>query len=1336
MIHTTIDLDKIIQLAIKDATVKKSLQKKASSMGTVDDLSPESRKMAAEMAALPKYKEIVDRVSRTNGIVNFVTGNQYQPLVEKILQLAIPPSTNDIYHMGVDFTIPGDYDVDARQYFGVSGASKETQLAAIMNLQNLILGTPVRLTPEYLAELGWTDDRLMEHYGRNEWPIIRKAFGMLKDREAEINRGQIKASMATAHKKIVEAYQEMRLNEAIRKKNEDNAGKPGYEPLRENPVLSVEQIQKLKKQFESFRSSYMALKAGVVGYVVDVLSQEAAATEDPATVAKYRSALGKFSAMVNGGEPNTYSQKIDRQKNGFMHWNPSSDFRQLFGTLQAQYRDSIKNPAALEEMKKTIAAFVQKMRGYTTSDREALAIKQKLLDIIGETPRVDAAQQIVNFRTNKAQISSLIRDFINRIKNHGSFVVFSNVDNSILTNPASATAQSSDDTRAASAINMVLREFKGSMESDETKGGSLVSGSKKAIILVSQEPLRSISNDAVVIDMSDMPVDGEEAKVIVRNILEAEFGGDYKETTLFKSEAAIEQAYNEKMQAVTGRSEAEKAEGKTRLRNEKQRELKLLDATLEAKLKLALPTDEAITEIEEMIVGLGQKQAIEIVRRTLQKCISYERDANGEPVSLKLEGNKWVADVMQAANKQHDDNVPGLSTRRPKVEFKDYIFAKKSSDPNDLNPLKWGDTVGSFAQNHREFMNLQKRIKEIDEEIVSIAAELAQPSLSVQMKEELEVRRANYMAARDRFAKEKMLLLTSLPHFMILYGKPGVGKTVFADALGSLFGFVIRSVNFSNAKDKWVGSTEKYTKRIMDVIKTCRNTVVLIDELDRMVHMDSASAGGGGASGNDASHPVDKGIIDALLKLTEDNAGELVEHNVFIIITTNFLGNFDKALESRAQRGGGVYEVQAPNDPEDYKKFLETFLNTEKKDTPKSPWLVHIKSYFEQEEVAQELSKLRNRPVTIEDYWKELDALIRSVDMDKICRIFAQRRLGFRALAALLRKSVLAHNSYELSKKQLARGETREILGMPFNTANLAKAASIAKDGSDNLLENTEGISEVSSELRNKINEKLKNTELQMAEQIEVVPPHEYTPEEVLALIDKKEAVIVKTGIFDGANEMGEVYLVDPATKQPKRDQVTKRLDQNFRIARVQIGLGGQIVKGYQVPYGMDLDKEMTAVEDKPVDFSQYETSDEIVGDPNDPNARRIPMIRRKPLEQPPVGRSMEELQDTGMIDMSEPSTSQTPTEGQPPVEENQVTNEKNKAGRKSTTDYYYDFLKKSGVFEKKAQAVAPKAQNVEQKPENPTRKLAGYGVYYYNQGQVFVAPAGPDEKPQILNAK
>ena len=117
---------------------------------TEEDLKATST-MVYKMVSLPKYSKIKTQLQSANGIVNFVTYDEFEPLVEMIFKTSIPPSANDIYHMGQGFTLPEDYFVDAKGFFGAQGGEVHP---ALDKLERIIQGTPKNMTVEWLKANG------------------------------------------------------------------------------------------------------------------------------------------------------------------------------------------------------------------------------------------------------------------------------------------------------------------------------------------------------------------------------------------------------------------------------------------------------------------------------------------------------------------------------------------------------------------------------------------------------------------------------------------------------------------------------------------------------------------------------------------------------------------------------------------------------------------------------------------------------------------------------------------------------------------------------------------------------------------------------------------------------------------------------------------------------------------------------------------------------------------------------------------------------------------------------------------------------------------------------
>ena len=85
-----------------------------------------------------------------------------------------------------------------------------------------------------------------------------------------------------------------------------------------------------------------------------------------------------------------------------------------------------------------------------------------------------------------------------------------------------------------------------------------------------------------------------------------------------------------------------------------------------------------------------------------------------------------------------------------------------------------------------------------------------------------------------------------VPMGMLFTGAQGTGKTFFATAFAGEA--QMTAVKLKNFRSKWVGSTEGNLEKILSVIKSLGQTIVIIDEADR-----SFGAGGDGGEGDDGT---------------------------------------------------------------------------------------------------------------------------------------------------------------------------------------------------------------------------------------------------------------------------------------------------------------------------------------------------------------------------------------------------------------------------------------------------------------------------------------------------
>ncbi|MFA5312529.1 MAG: hypothetical protein WC375_04300, partial [Methanomassiliicoccales archaeon] len=62
------------------------LEKKAASLGHFNDVVTDAdidkhARLVSELLKLPKYQEVINRLHQSNGVINFVTNNEFEPLV-------------------------------------------------------------------------------------------------------------------------------------------------------------------------------------------------------------------------------------------------------------------------------------------------------------------------------------------------------------------------------------------------------------------------------------------------------------------------------------------------------------------------------------------------------------------------------------------------------------------------------------------------------------------------------------------------------------------------------------------------------------------------------------------------------------------------------------------------------------------------------------------------------------------------------------------------------------------------------------------------------------------------------------------------------------------------------------------------------------------------------------------------------------------------------------------------------------------------------------------------------------------------------------------------------
>ena len=65
--------------------------------------------------------------------------------------------------------------------------------------------------------------------------------------------------------------------------------------------------------------------------------------------------------------------------------------------------------------------------------------------------------------------------------------------------------------------------------------------------------------------------------------------------------------------------------------------------------------------------------------------------------------------------------------------------------------------------------------------------------------------------------------MSGIPHFLILYGGPGCGKSAYAEALANKLGYDMLDVDFGQTGGGLVGQTETWSRALIESFKKMSN---------------------------------------------------------------------------------------------------------------------------------------------------------------------------------------------------------------------------------------------------------------------------------------------------------------------------------------------------------------------------------------------------------------------------------------------------------------------------------------------------------------------------------
>lgn len=721
-----------IDLIVNSRVVEIAMKRTAAHFGygeiESEDEMKNSSEMVFEMAKLPKYDDIKSAIKNSSGIVNFVTNNEYTPLVEFILKSALPPTNNDVFNRGFAATLPTDYFIDAKHFMNAANAQltgrdltpEQARQLSMQELETVIRGSRKKMTKEWVRKQGWDIDDIDDYF--TDLPPETSIKDTIDRYEKAINLLKKDPIVGTINKLWSELQNDYNARfemKSLEGKN-DAKSKARMEELKKF-ILSGEVRKEKSKQLMNNRNVYRR--------------KEMAIQNHP----DFR--LINISDDFSGGVP-------EYEDNGFMRWNPIEKIKKAFFDGVITLEDEM--PDAREEEKNTeakrrIANFIQLVTEYKTSDRDLMEIRNKILDILGK----DENKYVINYDNNYLRIVQLMNSFVGKGKDHGKVLIFNNVENSGLVSREVDEGRERLTLRDPTGVFSDFADLNDENEARDVQDKMNARG-KRTIVFISSSPMQGLPKGATIVEMKSSPVDEAEARIIVKYLLEP-YVNQATRAAETKRYHDIAEKYMKQPDEIKEMKENEAVP----IEIEKMKDT------------LAYISPEGRESLEQLISGMGQKEAIATIRGSLSSNAKFVKDQDGILSTITFDEQSLLKKMMEDSNKRKTEGRLGLVCRRSKVRYDQYITKKASA---------WGKIVGNLGITIRDADSKNQEIVSVRKKITNLESELMNPKLSTQTRSEKLKLRDDLEKDLERLYTLKNGYLREIPHFTVLWGKPGTGK--------------------------------------------------------------------------------------------------------------------------------------------------------------------------------------------------------------------------------------------------------------------------------------------------------------------------------------------------------------------------------------------------------------------------------------------------------------------------------------------------------------------------------------------------------------------------------